>query len=363
MDGSSNDSPNGGIAAETPPRRTTFLRVLQVLAGTVVVLVGVRLDAPGLNPVFFAVVLSLLFSPVYAWLGRRGLPKPVALVVMLFGMTLLFLVIFYVLGASIARFSAGIGAYSSELNERLASIQVLVDRLGLANVDLSDVVEPTALTGAVGVVLSGIAGFLSNLFLILMIVLFLLAEGPGLMDRLRTSAGDDHPQVQRLASVGRGVVRQFGLRAILNLVTAAGVTVLLLVLGVDFALMWGILTFFLSFVPYVGLVLAASPPVLLALAEFGVGRALLVIAGVTVVNILAENVLSPVMMSRGLSISPTVVFLSFVFWAWLLGGPGTFLALPMTLFVAVMLDTFPETRWLANVVGVSSPQANSEPSR
>ncbi len=363
MDGSSNDAPAGGRAeaVDTAPRRATFLRVLQVLAGTVVVLVGVRLAAPVLNPVFFAVVLSLLFSPVYAWLGRRGLPKPVALVVMLFGMTLLFLVIFYILGASIARFSAGIGAYSSELNERLASVQVLVDRLGLANVNLSDVVEPRALTGAVKVVLSGIAGFLSNLFLILMIVLFLLAEGPDLMNRLRASAGAGHPQVERLAFVGQGVVRQFGLRAILNLVTATGVTVLLLVLGVDFALMWGILTFFLSFVPYVGLVLAASPPVLLALAEFGVGRAMLVIAGVTVVNILAENVLSPMMMSRGLSISPTVVFLSFVFWAWLLGGPGAFLALPMTLFVAVMLDTFPETRWLANVVGVSSPESSGPP--
>jgi AI-2 transport protein TqsA len=240
----------------------------------------------------------------------------------------------------------------------LASIQVLVDRIGLANVNLRDVVEPRALTGAVGVVLSGIASFLSNLFLILMIMLFLLAEGPALMDRLRASAGEDHPLVERLAFVGRGVVRQFGLRAILNLVTAFGIIVLLLALGVDFALMWGIL----AFVPYIGLVLAAAPPVLLALAEFGVGRALLVIAGVTVVNILAENVLSPVMMSRGLSISPTVVFLSFVFWAWLLGGPGAFLALPMTLFVAVMLDTFPETRWLANVVGISSPE-KSGPSR
>jgi AI-2 transport protein TqsA len=76
----------------------------------------------------------------------------------------------------------------------------------------------------------------------------------------------------------------------------------------------------------------------------------LVIAGVTVINILAENVLSPTLMSRGLSISPTIVFLSFVFWAWLLGGPGAFLALPITLFVAVMLDTFPETRWLANLM-------------
>jgi len=111
-----NDSPAGDIAA----RRPSFVRVLQVLAMVVVVLVGVRLAAPG---------------------------------------------------------------------------------LGLTNVNLSDVVEPRALTGAVGVVLSGIAGFLSNLFLILMIVLFLLAEGPALMDRLRASAGTDHPQVERLARV------------------------------------------------------------------------------------------------------------------------------------------------------------------
>ncbi len=336
--------------------------MLFVLAATVVVLVGMRLAAPVLNPIIFAVVLSLLFGPIYAWLGRRGIPTPVALVIMLVGLTLLFAVIFYVLGASIARFSAGIGSYSAGLNERLASIEPLVDRTGLSGVNLRDVVEPRALTGAIGVVLSGIAGFLSNLFLILMIMLFLLAEGPALMDRLRASVGGNHPQVERLAFVGQGVVRQFGLRAILNLVTALGVTILLLVFGVDFPFMWGILTFFLSFVPYIGLVLAVAPATLLALAEFGAGRALIVIAGVTVINILAENVLSPMMMSRGLSISPTVVFLSFVFWAWLLGGPGAFLALPMTLFVAVMLDTFPETRWLANFMGIGAPDAETGPS-
>jgi AI-2 transport protein TqsA len=60
-------------------------------------------------------------------------------------------------------------------------------------------------------------------------------------------------------------------------------------------------------------------------------------------------------MGRGLNISPTVVFLSFIIWAWLLGGPGAFLALPITLFVAVMFDTFPETRWLASLMGVGAP--------
>ena len=176
-----------------------------------------------------------------------------------------------------------------------------------------------------------------------------------MMNRLRSSAGSDHPQVERLTVFGQNVVRQLGLRAIVNLVTGAGVVVLMFVLGVDFPLMWGILTFFLSFIPWIGLVLAVAPAVVLALAEHGIDRALLVIAGVIVINVLAENVLSPMMMGRGLNLSPTVVFLSFIIWAWLLGGPGAFLAAPLTIFLVLMLETFPETRWLASIIGVSSP--------
>ena len=340
----------------TTLRQPSFLRVILFLAATVVVLAGIRLGAPILNPIFFAVVLTLLFSPVYAWLKRRGLPTPLALVVMLVGLTGLFLALFFILSISITRFSERVGFYVTQLDVELDNLDVLLERLGLSNVDLQEVVNPSALAGALGVVLSGIAGFLSDLFLILMITLFLLGEGPAMMNRLRASVTEDNPQVARLTSVGQSVVRQFGLRAIVNLVTGAGVTILLLVLGVDFPLLWGILTFFLSFVPYIGLVLAVTPAVVLALAEFGVDRALLVAAGVTVINVLAENLLSPMMMGRGLNISPTIVFLSFVFWAWLLGGPGAFLALPITLFVAVMFDTFPETRWLAGLIGVSGAQ-------
>jgi AI-2 transport protein TqsA len=91
-----------------------------------------------------------------------------------------------------------------------------------------------------------------------------------------------------------------------------------------------------------------------------VTRAVLVIVGVIVINVLAENVLSPVMMGRGLNISPTIVFLSSIFWAWLLGGPGAFLALPITLIVAVMLDTFPETRWLTSLTGVGTQESGDD---
>jgi AI-2 transport protein TqsA len=348
-----------GEAVTTALRQPSFMRVMLFLAATVVVLVGIRLGAPILNPILFAVVLSLLFNPVYSWLRQRRIPTPLALLIMLVGLTVLFVALFFILGISITRFSERVGFYVAQLDVELGNVDALLERLGLTNSDVREAVNPSALVGALAAVLTGIANFLSNLFLILMIMLFLLGEGPAMMNRLRASAGRDHPQVERLTTVGRSVVRQFGLRAVVNLVTGAGVTVLLLVLGVDFPLLWGILTFFLSFVPYIGLVVAVTPAVVLALAEFGVTQAVLAIVGVIVINVLAENVLSPMMMGRGLNISPTVVFLAFIVWAWLLGGPGAFLALPITLFVAVMFDTFPETRWLASLIGVSGPDTDA----
>src|SRR5215217_358037 len=343
-----------GETITTALRQPSFLRVMLFLATTVVVFVGMRLSAPILNPILFAVILALLFSPIYAWLRRHRIPTPLALIIMLVGLTMLFLGLFLIMGISIARFSGDIASYTGKLNDQVSNLQGLAKSLGLSNVDLQGAVKPSALTGAISTVLSGVADFLSNVFFILLYVLFFLAEGPAMMNRLRTSAGSDHPQVERLTVFGRNVVRQLGLRAIVNLFTVAGVVVLLL-LRVDFPLMWGILTFFLSFIPWIGLPLAVAPAVILALAEHGPTTALLVIAGVLLINVLAENALSPMLMGRGLSLSPTVLFVGFVFWAWLLGGPGALLAAPLTIFLALMFATFPETRWLASVMGVSPP--------
>jgi AI-2 transport protein TqsA len=362
MNEAANEPVNGksgiGETITSALRQPSILRVMLGLAATVVVLVGMRLAAPILNPILFALVLSLLFSPIYAWLRRHRIPTPLALIIMLVGLTVLFVGIFLILGVSIARFSGDIASYAGKLNVQVSNVQDLAKSLGLSNVDIRDAVKPSALAGAIGSVLSGVADFLSNLFLILIIVLFFLAEGPAMMNRLHASAGRDRPQVQRLTVFGRNVVRQLGLRAIVNLVTGAGVVVLMFVLGVDFPLMWGILTFFLSFIPWIGLPLAVAPAVVLALAEHGIERALLVIVGVIVINILAENALSPMLMGRGLSLSPTILFIGFIFWAWLLGGPGAFLAAPLTIFVVLMLETFPETRWLAAVMGVSAPDSD-----
>jgi AI-2 transport protein TqsA len=353
-----NDRSGLGETITTALRQPSFLRVMLFLATTVVVFAGMHLSAPILDPILFAVILALLFSPIYGWLTRHRIPTPLALIIMLVGMTILFLALFLILGVSIARFSGDIASYTGKLNDQVSNLKGLAKSVGISQVDVQNAFKPSTITGAIGTILSGIADFLSNLFLILLYVLFFLAEGPAMINCLRTSAGEDHPQVMRLTTFGRNVVRQLGLRAIVNLFTGAGVTVLLLVLRVDFPLMWGILAFFLSFIPWIGLPLAVAPAVVLALAEHGVTSAVLVIVGVIVINVLAENALSPMLMGRGLSLSPTVLFVGFIFWAWLLGGPGAFLAAPLTIFLVLMLDTFPETRWLASVMGAGPPDSD-----
>src|ERR671910_471953 len=115
-------------AIATALRQPSFLRVMLVLAATVVVLVGIRLGAPILNPIFFAVVLSLLFSPIYSWLKRRGLPAPLALLIMLVLLTVLFVGLIFILGASIARFSERVGFYTTQLNGQLVDLDALIER-------------------------------------------------------------------------------------------------------------------------------------------------------------------------------------------------------------------------------------------
>src|SRR5918995_2756723 len=340
--------------AVTPARQPpSFLRVLLFLAATIVVVAGMRLGAPVVTPALFALVLSLIFSPVYSWLKRRGLPAPLALLIMLVGLGILFVALFAFLSVSIGKFTGRLAFYTTQLDIRTDELQSLLESLGISNLDLREVVKPGAIVGALGSVLSSLGNFLSNLFLILMITLFLLGEGPAIVARLRASVGPANPQLARLTVVGRGVIRQLGLRAITNFVIGTGISVLFWLLGVDFPLLWGVLAFFLSFVPYIGLPIAATPGVILALAEFGAGRAALVILGVIVINQLAEYGLDPFLLSRGLQLSPAVGFLSFTLWAWLLGAPGAFLATPITLLLAAMFDTFPETRWLSRLMTTS----------
>jgi predicted PurR-regulated permease PerM len=202
--------------------------------------------------------------------------------------------------------------------------------------------------------LSRLGNFVATAIFMVVTIIFALIEAPKLRTTLQQSLGQNHLLVVRSAEFSQSVVRYFGLRTLVNLITGSLVAVMLWVLGIDFALLWGVLTFFLSYVPYLGIFLATLPSVLLAWAQYGVGMAVVVIIGVIIINGVAENLVAPKLIGQGLKVSPLVVFLSFMLWSWILGPLGMFLSMPLTVILMFLLDSFDSTRWVADLMTGSS---------
>lgn len=317
-----------------------------------VVAAGMVFAAGLVTWIMLSVFFAILVRPFYTWLLRHHTPTALALLVVALLMLGIVAALAVLVGVSVTQMVANLPTYQAELANRLAELRATFDATGLSlpGRALTDGINLGALVDGFVALLRAISSLVFNLFYVLLLVLFLLVDGPPMMRRMRAGLGEDHPLAMRLSLVGPKVVRYFGLRAYLNLLTGAGVGAALWLLGIDYALLWGTLLFFFSFVPYIGIFLASVPPFLLALAEFGLGRALLVVVGIAVINLTLENIAMPRMVGTSLSITPTVTLISFFLWTGLLGGSGALLSVFLTMLLMVILDSFDRTRWLAAVM-------------
>ena len=124
-----------------------------------------------------------------------------------------------------------------------------------------------------------------------------------------------------------------------------------LLVGLEFALVWGLIAFLLNYIPTIGSVVAIVPPTLFALIQFdGLGRPLLVFLGLAAVQLICGNYVDPLIQSKYLSLSATAVLFSIVFWGWLWGIGGAFIGVPLTMGLVIAAEQFPGTRWMARIL-------------
>lgn len=320
-------------------------RGLVTIAATVVVLAGMRLAAPVLSPLLLAVFFATLAFPIYRRIRRR-LPAGVALALLALLLVAIVVGLGALVGLSAAQLVDNLGQYQAQLNERLGEVRL-------------PAVESSVVIALIGAFAEALVGTVTSFFFVVVAILFLVADGPGMMARLRAWLGAGYPLVTRLEQFGPSMQRFFGLRSYLNALTGLGIGAGLWLLGVDFAPLWGVVAFFLSYVPYIGLFVATAPPVILAFAEYGLWRAVAVVALVTVVNVALENIAMPRLLGQGFSLSPFVVFAAFAFWAWLIGPAGALLAMALTQLLVLILDSFPETRGIAGILKSGGGEENA----
>jgi len=336
---------------------TSGLRALLVTACLVVILAGLKVGAPILVPTALSVFLAITLMPAVSWLQRRRVPTLAAIL-------LVVLTTFAVLGGLISLTTQSINQMRLALPRYLAQFQALQESVlgflsqrGLqlpARFDIGLISPERVLDMASGAVV-GLAGFMSSVALILLISIFILLEANGFPLKIRTALRMPDLDLGRFAKIVDEVQKYLVIKTLISLATGALIGVSVWLIGLDFPIFWGLLAFLLNYVPNVGSILAAIPPVLLALIQLGPQGALLTSIAYIVVNTLLGNVIEPNLMGRRLGLSPLVVMLSLVFWGWVWGPTGMLLSVPLTMIVRIMLENTEEHRWIAVLLGPTPP--------
>ena len=229
-----------------------------------------------------------------------------------------------------------------------------IDQQGTATSKTAPWTNAQSIFSFVSGTLTSLAGVLSNAFLILITVIFMLLEAATFPAKIRAMPGDSSQSLDNLDKIVATINQYMAIKTLTSLLTGVLIAAWLTFFGVDFALLWGLLAFLLNYVPNIGSILAAVPAVLLAFIQLGAGGAAWVGLGFVLVNTLIGYAIEPRFMGKGLGLSTLVVFVSLVFWGWALGPVGMLLSVPLTMTAKITLESNEETRWIAILLGTES---------
>ena len=329
-------------------------RFLVVVAGLVVVIAGIRAASSLILPFLVALFLAMVSLPLLNWLQSRKVPTPLAVVTTIFAAFVVLGGVVVLIGGSIREFTEQAPKYKERLDLMSAGILEWFQARGinLSEQLTTDLVNPAQAMDLVTGTLKGVAAVLSNVFLVFLTIVFILLEAAGFPAKLQAAFGRQESS-ERFANIRLEIQRYLGIKSIMSLATGALVATGLAIIGVDFPMLWGALAFLLNYIPSLGSILAAIPPVLLAVVQLGPGHALAVAGVFIVVNVLLGNVVEPHFMGRKLGLSTLVVFLSLVFWGWVWGPVGMLLSVPLTMIVKILLENTEDLRWIAVLLGAS----------
>jgi len=325
-------------------------RTLVALAALIVVTAGLWAAQVVVLPFLLAVIVAVVAAPAVLWLERRRVPPALAVGAVIVVLMGVLAGVGTVIAASAAEFTSTLPRYKERLDGMLRSLlSWLGDTLG---VDLSAEqvyggIEFGSVIDAVGSTLNGVLAALTNTTLVLLTVVFILLEVTELPRKVRAVADDPVWALGRAKAMVAEVQRYLVIKTVISAATGVVLGGWTAILGVDFPLLWGFVAFILNFIPNIGSILAAIPPMLVALVQLGPGYMLLVGVGYVVVNMVLGNIVEPQWMGRRLGLSPLVVFVSLLFWGWLWGATGMLLSVPLTMVIKILCEKSEELRWVA----------------
>ncbi|MDH7499926.1 MAG: AI-2E family transporter [candidate division NC10 bacterium] len=322
------------------------LRFLLAAACIVILIAGMKAAASILNPLLLALLLAQTIRPLPDWLIRKGWPSGLSVLVTLLIVLVGGLAVASLLGVSMGQLIDRLPAYQAGLMGLQERVFAFLSARGVnpARLQSLEMFSPNRLVDLGGQLLGAAGQLLSNALLLIFLIALLLFEFEGRQGKL---AGGKDPVgrfLARFQETSKDVRKYLAITGGVGLAQAVLVVVLLWLLGVDFPFTWGVLFFFLNFIPVFGFLIALIPPALVALLKSGWKIALVAVLGYLILVFVGDNLIKPKFMKKGLDISILMIVLSLIFWGWVFGSVGAILAVPLTLTVKNLLLQYSERR-------------------
>jgi AI-2 transport protein TqsA len=321
----------------------SYMRQIMAIAIIFVAIIGMKYTSEILGPILLSVFIAIIIYPVLKWLMKKGLSYNQSVLITLVGTLALGAAILAFLATSLVQLVKQLPDFTINSGGILAQYGNEIVKFIVTNIPIEN-----------------ITGLIALGIFMLFAVIFLVYELPLIKVRLVNGLGADSPTLNKIFDLVQANITYFIIRAKVNLLYGIGVSAILFVFDINFAVLWGLLTFALGFIPYLGIIIAAIPPVLVAWAKYGIWGAIAMGLFFVIINTVAESYIFPRLTGKGLEMSVFVVFVSLFVWGWILGPTGFLIGVPLTLIVIKYLENYDETRWLALLMGSEEEEDNKE---
>jgi predicted PurR-regulated permease PerM len=319
------------------------------VAAFFIILAGLKLSHSFINPLLLALFISIIFAhPVY-WLKKRKVPSGLAIVLVILLLLGFYFVLNLLVGSALSMFIKDVQQHQEDLKAFTESTGSLFAGKGINIPILSGTgsLEPSKILHYTGVVAGKIHEMISEEVTFIFVSIFLMVELEIIKLKVNLMAGSLNDTITHLHTIGTRIRHYLSIKSATSLATGILIGGGLAIIGVDYPLLWGLLAFLLNYIPTIGSLIAAIPGITFSILQFGFPVSIWTIILYLIVNLVIGNVLEPRIMGKGMGLSTAVVFLSLLFWGFILGPIGMFLSIPLTMVIKIILEHHPRTHWIA----------------
>ena len=333
--------------------KNPIYKTILTLSGLIIIFAGLKVADKIIIPFFLSMFISLISFPLLTFFKSKNINNPASVTLVLITIMTVSLSIAALIGTSLNSFRKSLPDYKEKIYGEIDKVLILAEKydINISSEILYDYVDPTFIMQSVANTISAFGNVLTNYFLILFIVMFTLLEAAGFSNKLKMAFNNTDQSIATFHRFSENMNKYLTIKTFISMITGLLVYTSLSLINLDHAIMWGLIAFFLNYIPNIGSIIASIPAIIIALIQLNFYYALLVALIYLVINVVMGSIIEPRYLGKELGLSTLIIFLSLVFWGWLLGPVGMLLSVPLTMVVKIWLESNNDSKWIAVMLG------------